>query len=65
MRKLLFIIFNSLLVLNISFSYAQTISLFNGEDLDGWHVDVPEMDDNPNECLLNRYFKIICSKNNL
>jgi hypothetical protein len=26
---------------------AQTISLFNGSNLDGWHVDVPEMDDNP------------------
>lgn len=27
---------------------AQTISLFNGENLEGWHVDVPEMDNNPN-----------------
>jgi hypothetical protein len=26
---------------------AQTISLFNGQNLDGWHVDVPEMDKNP------------------
>jgi hypothetical protein len=26
---------------------AQTIDLFNGKDLTGWHVDVPEMDDNP------------------
>ena len=26
---------------------SQSISLFNGKDLDGWHVDVPEMDDNP------------------
>ena len=26
---------------------AQTIRLFNGENLDGWHVDVPEMDNNP------------------
>lgn len=24
-----------------------TYSLFNGKDLTGWHVDVPEMDDNP------------------
>jgi len=23
-------------------------SLFNGKDLEGWHVDVPEMDNNPN-----------------
>lgn len=32
------------------FSYAvlsaQSRSLFNGKDLDGWHVDVPEMDKN-------------------
>ncbi len=26
--------------------FGQTISLFNGKNLDGWHVDVPEMDDN-------------------
>jgi hypothetical protein len=26
----------------------QSVSLFNGEDLSGWHVDVPAMDDNPN-----------------
>lgn len=25
----------------------KTISLFNGKDLTGWHVDVPEADDNP------------------
>ncbi|MFP4093759.1 MAG: DUF1080 domain-containing protein [Cyclobacteriaceae bacterium] len=25
----------------------QSISLFNGKDLSGWHVDVPEMDENP------------------
>src|SRR5258708_485799 len=24
----------------------QTVSLFNGKDLSGWHVDVPEMDTN-------------------
>lgn len=27
---------------------AQSINLFNGRNLDGWHVDVPEMDTNPN-----------------
>ncbi|MHA4895547.1 3-keto-disaccharide hydrolase [Pedobacter sp. PWIIR3] len=27
---------------------AQTKSLFNGKDLKGWHVDVPELDKNPN-----------------
>jgi hypothetical protein len=25
----------------------ETISLFNGEDLTGWHIDVPRMDNNP------------------
>ncbi|WP_207513229.1 3-keto-disaccharide hydrolase [Longitalea luteola] len=28
-------------------SQAGTYSLFNGRDLSGWHVDVPEMDNNP------------------
>jgi Domain of Unknown Function (DUF1080) len=28
-------------------SFAQSRSLFNGRDLSGWHVDVPEMDTNP------------------
>lgn len=28
-------------------SDAQTISLFDGESLKGWHADVPEMDKNP------------------
>jgi hypothetical protein len=33
-----------------SVSVAQTspVSLFNGKDLTGWHVDVPEADQNPN-----------------
>ena len=26
---------------------AQTINLFNGKDLSGWHIDVPEMDTDP------------------
>jgi hypothetical protein len=26
---------------------AQSVDLFNGRDLSGWHVDVPEMDGNP------------------
>ena len=29
-----------------SSSFAQSRSLFNGRDLSGWHVDVPEMDTN-------------------
>lgn len=31
----------------ISCSAPETISLFNGKNLDGWHVDVPEMDKKP------------------
>jgi hypothetical protein len=41
-------IFVSLLVVMICLTgFAQTKSLFNGKDLSGWHVDVPEMDNNP------------------
>lgn len=29
-----------------SCSFAQSYSLFNGKDLSGWHVDIPEMDTN-------------------
>lgn len=35
---------------SLSFSFqvlGQTRPLFNGKDLKGWHVDVPEMDNNP------------------
>src|SRR5690625_3241810 len=42
--------FLSVLLVSFAFSislFAETISLFNGEDLTGWHVDVPEMDNNP------------------
>ncbi len=28
------------------YSFAQSKSLFNGKDLTGWHIDVPEMDKN-------------------
>lgn len=28
-------------------SASKTVSLFNGKDLSGWHVDVPKADDNP------------------
>ncbi|MDB5276280.1 MAG: hypothetical protein JWR61_1235 [Ferruginibacter sp.] len=31
---------------SVSIVIAQTHSLFNGKDLTGWHVDVPEMDTN-------------------
>ena len=26
-----------------------SVSLFNGKDLSGWHVDVPHQDDHPDE----------------
>ena len=35
------------LFINSTVSYAQSKSLFNGKDLTGWHIDVPEMDKNP------------------
>ncbi|MEK6478053.1 DUF1080 domain-containing protein [Catalinimonas sp. 4WD22] len=36
-----------LFAITFEISLAQTRSLFNGKNLDGWHVDVPEMDENP------------------
>lgn len=43
-----FLIFSLAIILLTPFnSNAQSIDLFNGKNLDGWHVDVPEMDDNP------------------
>ncbi|MGY5851392.1 3-keto-disaccharide hydrolase [Salegentibacter sp. F14] len=44
----LFLIFLSLLSCKNG-ETANTYSLFNGHDLSGWHVDVPDMDDNPQE----------------
>mgnify|MGYP000846874016 FL=1 len=38
----------SLLLIVAIIGSAQTKSLFNGKDLSGWHVDVPEMDTNAN-----------------
>ncbi len=29
----------------------ETISLFNGKDLSGWHLDVPEIDNNPDTII--------------
>ncbi len=48
MKYLIFYIL--ILITASSFNYSsksKTISLFNGVDLTGWHVDVPAMDDNP------------------
>ena len=47
MKKLLAVtVCMLLLILKMSSVVAQTYSLFNGKDLGGWHVDVPEMDSN-------------------
>lgn len=37
-------LFTFFVILN---TQAQSISLFNGKDLSGWHADVPKMDDDP------------------
>jgi len=38
----------SLFITFASFSFAQTRSLFNFKDFTGWHIDVPDMDKDPN-----------------
>jgi hypothetical protein len=47
MHVKVYILFAGLILLARISGYSQTISLYNGKDLDGWHVDVPEMDNNP------------------
>lgn len=47
MKKTILSIF-LITVIAISKSFSQSRSLFNGYDLAGWHVDVPEMDTNTN-----------------
>lgn len=46
MRRVIFLILIMCAILGCSSQSA--ISLFNGKDLDGWHVDVPAMDSIPN-----------------
>lgn len=43
MRKLLLLVIAAL-ILSTSLVVAQSKSLFNGKDLAGWHIDVPDMD---------------------
>jgi hypothetical protein len=44
-----FLLAITVLAVNISSCKSdKTISLFNGKDLTGWHVDVPAMDNDPN-----------------
>jgi len=41
-------VFGSIVFSNVVMAQTATRSLFNGRDLTGWHVDVPEMDTNAN-----------------
>ena len=43
MRHFFSLLFSVFFLFN---SNAQSINLFNGQDLSGWHIDVPEMDNN-------------------
>lgn len=47
MKKNFLLLLSSLFCIVYSSANAQTKNLFNGKDLNGWHVDVPEMDENP------------------
>ena len=46
MKKGIIITLTALGILCTLSSFAQSYSLFNGKDLDGWHIDIPEMDTN-------------------
>lgn len=46
MKKLLLLA--TLIITVTACNTKKTVSLFNGQDLEGWHVDVPEMDSVPN-----------------
>ena len=35
------------LTISSQHAFSQTKALFNGKDLKGWHIDVPEMDKDP------------------
>ncbi|MBO9612838.1 MAG: DUF1080 domain-containing protein [Dyadobacter sp.] len=45
--KKLFLPLALTLAITSQHAYSQTKALFNGKDLKGWHVDVPEMDKDP------------------
>ncbi len=48
MKKFIFIaLFSSSFLLGFNPLNAQTTSIFNGKSLEGWHVDVPELDNKP------------------
>jgi hypothetical protein len=48
MRKLLIIFIICIVAIISCTSGPQSISLFNGKDLTGWHMDIPAMDNDPN-----------------
>jgi hypothetical protein len=49
MRKLIIVSIAAVSTLSCqSLTRRQSASLFNGNDLSGWHVDVPKMDNDPN-----------------
>jgi hypothetical protein len=41
--------FTLFLCLTLGFTFAQKVNLYNGKNLEGWHIDVPDLDKNPNE----------------
>lgn len=45
--KKLFLPLALALAITSQHAYSQTKALFNGKDLKGWHIDVPEMDKDP------------------
>jgi len=51
MKSLMFFLLSIIFLVSCKSNADQTknssISLFNGKDLSGWHIDVPEMDTNP------------------
>lgn len=47
MKKLFFPLALTIAI-NSQHAFSQTKALFNGKDLKGWHIDIPEMDKNPN-----------------
>lgn len=47
MKTNLFILMSLFILSSCTDKQGKTESLFNGTDLTGWHIDVPEMDDNP------------------
>ena len=48
MKNILFSVIILFTVLMLMNEETKAQSLFNGKNLEGWHVDVPEMDNNPN-----------------